>query len=210
MVTSAQHEGDAALAVLAARLEALESAPTPEPVEVPAAADTAWADEAAKLAERLDALAVRVDEAKQAKQDAGVPVLPRATGPAEAGSETEQELERLRMAIERMSLHLGEQERAIGEVMRSRGTAQRLEELEARIEDVAAGMSVGGGVPAADGTAAPAGSSADMRALVRRLDTAEAALEAERDKLLTKLERIASSLDWRMRRLEADDTPDAS
>ena len=129
----------------------------------------------------------------------------RLSQPVEAGDETEQELERLRMAIERMSLHLGEQERAIAEVMRSRGVTQRLDELEARIDDVAAGA-VAGGAPAADGsTPAAAAGGPDMRALIRRLDSAEEALEAERDKLLTKLERIASSLDWRMRRLESGD-----
>ena len=53
------------------------------------------------------------------------------------------------------------------------------------------------------GGAAPAGSSADARALGRRLDGAEAALEAEREKMLTKLDRMASAIDWRLQRLEA-------
>ncbi len=203
-VTSLHGVLDAAVARMVARLEALETAVPPEPVEGPAA-DAAWAAEAAKLAERLDALSARLDEGAPGSSAAVPAPAPRpATGPAGSGDETEQELERLRMAIERMSLHLGEQERAIAEVMRSRGVSQRLDELEARIDDVAAG---GAGAPAPDGSAAPATSNLEVRALVRRLDTAEAALEAERDKLLTKLERIASSLDWRMRRLEAGDDP---
>jgi DNA repair exonuclease SbcCD ATPase subunit len=211
-VTSAQGELEAAVAGIVARLEALETAPPPSPVEIAAAADTAWTAEAANLAERLDALTARMDEGLPAVPAAGAAAPPpprRAAVPGEPGDETEQELERLRMAIERMSLHLGEQERAIAEVMRSRGVAQRLDELEARIDDVAAGVPVAGGAPAAGGTGAPANANGEVRALARRLDSAEAALEAERDKLLTKLERIASSLDWRMRRLEAGDDPGA-
>jgi len=204
-VTSLHGVLDAAVARMVARLEALETAVPREPVEGPAA-DAAWAAEAAKLAERLDALSARLDEGAPGSSAAVPAPAPRpATGPAGSGDETEQELERLRMAIERMSLHLGEQERAIAEVMRSRGVTQRLDELEARIDDVAAGGA--GGAAAPEGSAAPATANLEVRALVRRLDTAEAALEAERDKLLTKLERIASSLDWRMRRLEAGDDP---
>lgn len=202
----------ARLASLGARLEALESAPPTAPAGLPAAGDAAWTEEAAKLAERLDALTARLDEAVPGAPTAGVAVAqapPRAAAPTESGGETEQELERLRMAIERMSLHLGEQERAIAEVMRSRGVSQRLDELESRIDDVAAGVGGADGAPAADGTVAPGSANVEVRALVRRLDSAEAALEAERDKLLTKLERIASSLDWRMRRLEAGDDPNA-
>lgn len=135
-------------------------------------------------------------------------ILERAAG---AETASEQEIERLRMAIDRMSLHLGEQERAIAEIIRSHGTPQRLDELEARIEDVAAAVGDAGAASAAfDGGPPPAASATiDARALIRRLDSAEAALEAERDKLLTKLERIASALDWRMRRLEASDEPAA-
>ncbi len=101
-------------------------------------------------------------------------------------------------------MHLGEQERALAEVMRSRGVVQRLDEIEARIDDLASGAVAVGAAPAEPGAAAP-GSSADARALARRLDGAEAALEAEREKMLTKLDRMASSIDWRLQRLEARD-----
>jgi hypothetical protein len=167
------------------------------------AGDLAWVEEAARLGERLDALSALVrDGMPAAAADAKTPAR-RAPTSTDAGSDTERELERLRMAIERMSMHLGEQERALAEVMRSRGVAQRLDEIEARLDDVAAGAAVDGAVAAAPGGAAPAGNSADARALARRLDGAEAALEAEREKLLTKLDRMASSIDWRLQRLEA-------
>ncbi len=206
-VTSLQAELAGAVTDISGRLQALESAPAPAPPE------TGWAEAAAALTARLDSLGARVDAGATGAaagtgagddRPHGQPAAP------EPGGETEQELERLRMAIERMSLHLGEQERAIAEVIRSRGVTQRLEELEARIEDVAAGAGgAAAGAAAADGSASPATGNVEVRALVRRLDSAEAALEAERDKLLTKLERIASSLDWRMRRLEAGDDPAA-
>ncbi len=165
---------------------------------------TAWANEAARLEERLDTLAALViDGASAPVAGNGRPAAPTPTEPE---GDTERELERLRMAIERMSMHLGEQERALAEVMRSRGVAHRLDELEARVDDVEAGAGAGagasGGAPAT-GSGAPAGSSADARALGRRLDAAEAALEAEREKLLTKLDRMASAIDWRLLRLEA-------
>jgi hypothetical protein len=162
--------------------------------------DTAWVVEADRLAERLDALAALVGEGTSEPAADAKMRSRRAPAPVEPESDTERELERLRMAIERMSLHLGEQERALAEVMRSRGVAQRLDELEARIDDVAAGAVPAGAAP---GGAVPAGSSADVRALTRRLDGAEAALDAEREKMLTKLERMASSIDWRLQRLEA-------
>lgn len=202
-VASLQAEVETSLEAVAGRMDALERTAAEMPAAQPAQ-DAAWAAEAAKLAERLDELSARLDGGASAAPAAAAPPR-RLAQPVEPGDETEQELERLRMAIERMSLHLGEQERAIAEVMRSRGVTQRLDELEARIDDVASGAAATG-APAADGgTPAAAAAGPDMRALIRRLDTAEEALEAERDKLLTKLERIASSLDWRMRRLESGD-----
>ena len=114
------------------------------------AAEPGWAEEAARLGERLDALAELVTGALAAEP--GDPALPavRPSAPEGSDSDTEGELERLRMAIERMGMHLGAQERAIAEVMRSRGVAQRLDELEARLEDVAAGP-----LPAVPGLSRP-------------------------------------------------------
>jgi len=226
---SARSELTVSLEAVAARIAALEDAPLPRidvavgPADLVAfreelmedlreglarltteapTGETAWAEEATRLGERLDVLSALVGDGVPTVVD-GKETAQRAATPAGPDSDTERELERLRMAIERMSMHLGEQERALAEVMRSRGVAQRLDELEARIDDVTAGAAVDGGVAPKPGGAAPAGSSADARALARRLDGAEAALEAEREKLLTKLDRMASSIDWRLQRLEA-------
>lgn len=170
------------------------------------AKDVAWLDEAARLGERLDALAALVGDgapaAAAAKEKPGSRA--KAQAPAAPESDTERELERLRMAIERMGMHLSEQERALVDVMRTRGMAERLDELEARLDEVASGA-VGNGAVAAPGAGATTTGGVDARALARRLDGAEAALQAEREKMLTKLDRMASSIDWRLQRLEARD-----
>ena len=170
-------------------------------------AEAGWAEEAARLAERIDALSELATGSRAEAPGDPARLVERPTAPEGSDGDTEGELERLRMAIERMGMHLGAQERAIAEVMRSRGVAQRLDELEARIEDVAAGAGAGGGgvVTSPDGVA-QAGGSADARALARRLDAAEAALEAEREKMFAKLDRMGSAIDWRLQRLEAADT----
>ena len=47
-------------------------------------------------------------------------------------------MERVLMAIERLSMHLAGHDRALAEVMQTRGTMQRLDELSDRIDDIAA------------------------------------------------------------------------
>jgi hypothetical protein len=181
-------------ALLAGRIEELErrleivteagsASDTPEPGQ--------WAKEAASLGVRIDALAAIVSEARER------PVRESA-GPGEPGGDVDLELERLRMAIERMSMHLGEQERALAEAMRSRDVTGRLDALEARIDDVEEAPATSG----ASGPVAAAGGK-EARALARRLDAAEAQLEEERNRMFTKMERIASAIAWRLERLEA-------
>ena len=230
-VATARNDLVGALEAVAERVGALESRPEPDAadgselsalreelaedlreglagitMQAPTA-EAGWAEEAALLGERIDGLSELVAGALAAVP--GDPARPaeRPAAPERSDGDTEGELERLRMAIERMGMHLGAQERAIAEVMRSRGVAQRLDELEARIEDVAAGAAAGGGgvVTSPDGVAS-AGGSADARALARRLDAAEAALEAEREKMFAKLDRMGSAIDWRLQRLEAAGT----
>lgn len=115
----------------------------------------------------------------------------------------EPELERILMAIERLGLHIGEHDRALAELMRGRGSTRRLDELSARLDDLAAGLVA---APGPDGTAAGL-PSLDAAALRRRVEQMEAALAAEREALLTRIERVASSLEWRLQRLEGAGEP---
>jgi hypothetical protein len=54
----------------------------------------------------------------------------------------------------------------------------------------------------------PSGSgelSKELRLLAERVEEAEKAAKTDREKVLTQLERMASSIDWRFRRLESDE-----
>ena len=127
-------------------------------------------------------------------------------------------LERNRMTIERLGLHLGEHDRALAELMRTRNLPKKLDELAARVDEIA------GGAPAAgqQGTQAPGTrreigtfsssepSTGEVKALMRRVEDAEVASQADREKLMNRLERMASSIDWRLQRLEAAETAAAT
>ena len=125
---------------------------------------------------------------------------PRVTSNAEP-AEIEGELERIRMAIERVGLHLGEHDRALADLLKARGVSQRLDELAARVEEIA---EAGAGGSAQAGPAFDV--SGDMRALMQRVEEAESSSQADRERLMSRLERMASSIDWRLQRLETDET----
>jgi len=182
------------LEALGARVDELaESIETAGPIESAPASDTLRHE----IDVRIDDLSRMLDERLAA---IGASASPRIEQPA--GSE--DELERVRMSIERVGLHLGEHDRALAELMRSRGVTERLDELAARIDEVAAAGTAGG--PASGSGHSAGDPSGDMRALMRRVDDSETSSQADRDKLMSRLERMASSIDWRLQRLETDDT----
>jgi len=179
----------------------------------------AWATQHAALESRIDAIAAELADARlQAMRTAAavtpLPVAePKPRGKAKATEEVEStgvesELERLRMAVERINLHLGERERAIGDLMRSRTQEVKVEDLAKRLAE----LEKGGVAPAAasaNGAPAPATEDGDvhrdLRSLAQRVEEAEKAAKTDREKVLTQLERLASSIDWRFRRLETGD-----
>ena len=120
-------------------------------------------------------------------------------------------LERNRMTIERLGLHLGEHDRALAELMQTRSIPKTLEELAARVEEIAGGAPAGGqpapGTRREIGSVLSEPSTGDVRALMRRVEDAEVASQADREKLMNRLERMAASIDWRLQRLEATETP---
>ena len=112
------------------------------------------------------------------------------------------------MTLERLSMHLAEHDRTLSEMRSARGVTQRLDELAAQVDSLAAG------VAASPDGAAPhrrePGFSRDlepneMRQLIRRIEDCEEAAHEGREKLMNRLERMASSIDWRLQRLEADE-----
>ena len=177
---------------------------TDERARVAADAAQAWQSERALLEARLDDLSARIDG--MPRDDRAATAAGRAAPAAESPAD---DIERMRMAIERLGLSIGEHDRALAELMRSRGVTQRLDELSARIDEVQGngGSPAGARLPggergSVDGGSADGGS--DVRALTRRLEHWESSLEADREKLLTRLERMASAIDWRLQRLEAN------
>ena len=174
----------------------------------------------AALEARIDAVAAELSEARlQTAPALSTPEPAKAATPTskatpdDATPAVESELERLRMAVERINLHLGERERAIADLMRSRSSDAKVEELAARLAELE--QAGGGGGDTKDGNAgAPLGGNADMhselRELAARLEGAEKSAKTDREKVLTQLERMASSIDWRVRRLESGETDAAA
>ncbi len=163
-------------------------------------ATASWAATQETLASRIDQLEIRLREAAESSKSRttiadGTPVPGISTG---AG--LEQEFDRLLMAIERLSLRIGEHDRALGELMRGGASAGRVAELAGRIAELEL-RGGGGGGPVEGGGEAIGGGA--LFAVAGRLEEVENARKADREKLFTQIERMASALDWRLQRLEA-------
>jgi chaperonin cofactor prefoldin len=166
-----------------------------------------WYAGRAALEARLEGL-----EARIAARPA--PVAAATGGDAELVPHVfEQEVERVLMAVERLGLHLSEHDRALAELMSRRGSS-KVEELAARVDEletygVATGAVVAG--TGADGAPAPVSLAdtrdlrGELRSLTRQVTELEDSSKADREKFLTQLERMASSIDWRIRRIESGD-----
>jgi hypothetical protein len=148
------------------------------------------------------ALEARVDAAPGSRA-----VKPRSPGdPARAPEGIEGELDRMLMAIERLSLRMGEHDRALKELVQMQHAAARAGALHA--PRPAGGDGIDRGAGAEDGDL-----RAEVRGLAFRLTEAEEALRSDRDKAFSQIERIASSITWRLQRLEEQSSvgqPDAS
>ncbi len=164
---------------------------------------------AARVAELTEGLEERLAAAEGAPRTSGV-----GTGGDTSG--LEDLLERNRMTIERLGLHLGEHDRALAELMRSRNLPKKLDDLAARVDEIAGGAAPAGSAqtPATrreiGAFASSEPSTGEVKALMRRVEDAEIASQADREKLMNRLERMASSIDWRLQRLEAAETAPAS
>ena len=160
---------------------------------------------AAQVAERVGELTREIEERLAAAE-----AQPRTGGSVTGdASALDDLLERNRMTIERLGLHLGEHDRALAELMQTRSIPKTLQELAARVEEIAGGAPAGG--QPAPGTRREIGSvsepsTGDVKALMRRVEDAEVASQADREKLMNRLERMAASIDWRLQRLESTET----
>jgi hypothetical protein len=109
------------------------------------------------------------------------------------------ELARVRLVLERVGLHLGEHDRAIADLAPSRGAEERLQELIVLVHDLAEVQQNGSVAHATD--VSP--TSSEIGTLLQRVEEAEASAQTDNEKLMTRLERMASSIDWRLQRLES-------
>ena len=113
----------------------------------------------------------------------------------------------MRLVLERVSLHLGEHDRALADLSSTRGVHERLEELTAVVRSLEQPR------PAEARSQRPKDAppvSGDVGALLQRVEDAEAAAKQSNEKLMTRLERMASSIDWRLQRLESPPVDDAA
>ena len=108
--------------------------------------------------------------------------------------------------LERIGLHLGEHDRAIADLSPGRGVEERLQELTVLVHDLASSQQ-NASAPQVVGAAAPI--PGDISTLLQRVEEAESASQTDSEKLMNRLERMASSIDWRLQQLESD-TPDTS
>jgi hypothetical protein len=175
------------------------------PAQSSSGPDPALQNQVAKLSTRLDQLAAFVANAGPATDGA-------ADGAGEAGfvptgtsgptpATLERDVEHVLMAIERLSVHLGAHERALTELMGAGGVVAQVRELAARVGDLETYGGGGGG--GGGGDAGGAEMRAELRALMRRLEDAEAAQKSDRERVIDQLERAAGAIDWRLQRLEA-------
>ena len=161
---------------------------------------------AAQVAERVAELTRDLEErlaAAEAQPRAGGPITGDASG-------LDDLLERNRMTIERLGLHLGEHDRALAELMQTRSLPRSSRSSPpasrrspaARRQEVSRRRARG----ARSGAWPAEPSTGEVKALMRRVEDAEVASQADREKLMNRLERMAASIDWRLQRLEATET----
>jgi DNA repair exonuclease SbcCD ATPase subunit len=169
-----------------------------------AEATHSWTSDRAALEHRLAELAARIDRTENtARALPAATMVPGASQQPDASAA--DDLNRLWFAVERISLQLTEHHRDIDQLLASGQSDGRLEELAARLDDLEdRGSPSPAAMPAGDGGQTVAGDGgAGARALARKLGELEKSAKAEREKLLTQIEQMLGSFEWRLQRLES-------
>jgi DNA repair exonuclease SbcCD ATPase subunit len=185
---------DELLTQLAERVEAMERGRDALATEI-GRVSTAWASDRSSLEGRLEQVATHLDEVEAAAAGATAPA-------ASSGNEVEQ----LRVQVEGLRMRLAASEKELTAFTGSREVAGRLDELARRIDGVervamtpSVVVSSAGAPVAGDGRF-----RLELRALELRMEHAEAASREHREAVLVQLERLASRIEWRLQRLEAE------
>ncbi len=191
---------------LAQRLRVIDDAAQSLTHEL-AAATSAWAEDRRDLEARLEWLAARVEaEVSTASQTAAPAPSPEPTGrraPGTVVQASDGEVEKLRMAVERLMLDFAEHRRALSAAVAGRDLEERVRQLSEDVADLQiAGPTTNGAYPVSGGDGGDRAFVGEARALTRRLDEVEATTVAARDTMLARLERMMGTIDWRLQRLE--------
>jgi DNA repair exonuclease SbcCD ATPase subunit len=163
---------------------------------------SSWADERASLQERVSELAARIVTGP-------MPAATDATG--EPSEDASKELDRLRIAMEGMRMRLAYHEKTVAELSGTRTVMQHISELSARVDQLAAAIAAGAPT-SAGAAAAPAlhAIGAETSGLMSQIEEAERLRIEMRDRMLDRMEKIASQMNWRIQRLETAGTKEVS
>ena len=187
------------LAKLSGRIEAMERDREALNAEMTRVSQ-AWASDRSMLEGRLDEVATHLVHVEA--HAAGQPA------PSSSGDEVAQ----LRVQVDGLRMRLAASEQELTALATSREVAGRLDELSRRVDGVERiAPSI---VVSASGTPIPGDGRfrLELRALELRMEHAEAAAREHREAVLVQLERLASRIEWRLQRLEAEhdtDLPEA-
>jgi DNA repair exonuclease SbcCD ATPase subunit len=171
-----------------------------------AEATEAWESERAILEQRLAGLVARIERSENA---AGAQPTAAALGTAVPDTAAADDLNRLWFAVERISLQLTEHHRDIDTLLARGQDNDRIDELTARLDDLEAlgGAGLAGQAESESGERPEPDPHAVSRVVEHKLRALEKSTGAEREKLLTQVEQMLGSLEWRLQRLESADTP---
>ena len=165
---------------------------------------SAWAEGHRGLEARIEWLAARVEAAVAAP-----PVVVTAdASPGAGGGVVDADVERLRMAVERLMLDFAEQRRALSAAVPGRDLDERVRKLSDQVDELTGFVAVSGGTGNGASPTAGAGGSIDrelagqVKMLVGRVEEVEASSSAGRETMLARLERMMGTIDWRLQRLE--------
>ena len=109
----------------------------------------------------------------------------------------------MRIAMEGMRMRLAYHEKTVAELSGTRTVMQRIDELSARVEQLAAAIAT----RCADVGRRCRGPmiqalGAEASGLMTQIEESERLRTEMRDKMLDRMEKIASQMDWRIQRLE--------
>jgi len=193
---AAPHVGEEAergLAELAGRLDAMERDREAVAAEIARVWQT-WASDRSSLQSGLDTVATRLVEVASAV----------SSGTSEPAS-WEREVGRLRVLVDGLQMRLASGEKELAALAGSLDVGARLDELMWRLDSLES--SAGSGT--APGSSLPVPGEGrfrlELRGLELRMEHAEAAARENREAVLMQLERLASRIEWRLQRLEADE-----